>query len=152
MAKTLGVARDYGELVQIIDRRRCQLGLTHVDIDDRAGLGGGHYSHLISWRDRHGRSLGPSTLSRILSALGVGLTVVAVEDVEPGERDVAMVRTGPRRRNGTVDEPKPRQSRPAAKVDQRPKRLGGRWGSDAVVRQKANAARRARRAALRRQG
>ena len=88
----IGVATSYAELIALIERRRCELGLTFLDMDERAGLATSHYSHLVGWDGKHGRNLGPATLPRVLGALGIGIAIVELEQPERGARNVAMVR------------------------------------------------------------
>ena len=91
---------DYGSLIEAIERRRVELGLTQIELDDRAGLAAGHYSHIAAWRSPQGRNLGATTLARVLSALGLALDVVRVKAVELGARDGRMARPGARKPRG----------------------------------------------------
>lgn len=86
------IATTYAELIALLERRRCELGLTFIDMDERAELGTSHYSHLVGFDAKHGRNLGPATLRRVLNALGVGIALVPIEEVERGRRNTAMVR------------------------------------------------------------
>ncbi|MEM7399917.1 MAG: helix-turn-helix transcriptional regulator, partial [Pseudomonadota bacterium] len=80
-----GVATTYAELIELLEKRRRDLRLSQMEMDERAGLGTSHYSHLVSWDTKYGRNMGPGTLAKVLDALGVGLVVVSLCEPEKGD-------------------------------------------------------------------
>jgi hypothetical protein len=59
--------RDYAELIQYLDARRRQLGMTMVDLDYKSGLQEGYAAKLICGM----KTLGPVSLPLMLQTLGL---------------------------------------------------------------------------------
>lgn len=72
----LAIARDYDQLIAAFRARRDELKVTHLTLDDIAGLQGGYTGKLLS--DPPIRAFGRVSLGPILGALG--LAVVLVQD------------------------------------------------------------------------
>jgi hypothetical protein len=64
--------RDYQQLVQALDGRRRQLGMTHLELDDRSSLQTGYSSKVFCGL----RTLGKLSLPMMLAALDADLLVV----------------------------------------------------------------------------
>jgi hypothetical protein len=75
-ALELQALRCWDGLVDALAERRRQLGLTQLDLDDRAGFQSGYTGKLEAWLGRSGRVAGTVTLPLWLEALGVVLVVV----------------------------------------------------------------------------
>jgi transcriptional regulator with XRE-family HTH domain len=84
--QVLGEAGGLEELAEVLTARRKSLGLTQLELDDRAGFQSGYTGKLEIGHMRGGRNAGVIALPLWLRALGVKLQVIAVEDVAPGER------------------------------------------------------------------
>ena len=84
---------DYGSLIDALERRRVELNLSLIEVDERAGLSAGHWSHIAKWRSPQGRNLGPTSFARVLSALGLELHIHVKKEIPPGTRNAAMARS-----------------------------------------------------------
>lgn len=89
------VVRQYADLVDAIVVRRKRLGMSQIEVDDRAGLQLGYMGKLECWRSaQYGRSLGVISLPLVLEALGLGLIVVPVRKGQkrhhPDERQLTL--------------------------------------------------------------
>ena len=73
-------ARDYLELLQVLDARHRALGMTMEAFDERSGLTGGYSAKLFSGM----RRFGEMSLPTVLDTLGVDLLVVARDSQPPG--------------------------------------------------------------------
>jgi hypothetical protein len=76
-------ARDYPELLQVLDARRRDLGLTMEAFDERSGLTNGYSAKLFCGM----RNFGPMSLPVVLQTLGVELLVAmppAEKHARPG--------------------------------------------------------------------
>jgi hypothetical protein len=74
-------ARDYPELLQVLDARRRELGLTMEAFDERSGLTNGYSAKLFVGM----RRFGEMSLPVVLQTLGVEL-LVAMPPATPVER------------------------------------------------------------------
>jgi hypothetical protein len=81
--------RSYAELVKAFVDRRVALNMSQAELDDRAGAADG-YCGKIECFDRR---LGALTLDLFLSALGLGLLVIEVDQPRPGSRNAAQDRS-----------------------------------------------------------
>ena len=71
--------KDYGGLIEALAERRRDLGMSQVDVDERAGFCDRYMSKVEAWQGKHGRGLGVLTLPLLLETLGVRLQLVTVE-------------------------------------------------------------------------
>lgn len=89
----LGMATNYGELIDLIVLRRKELGLSQIDLDDLSGLQSGYTGKIEAWRHpRAGRGLGAVSLPLVLETLGLRIALVAEEP------PAAVLRCGETRR------------------------------------------------------
>ena len=63
----------YDELLNLLDQRRQDLGISMAELDRRAGLSEGYSGHIFSPNSKQGRGLGTVSLPLIFGALGVKL-------------------------------------------------------------------------------
>ena len=74
-----GVARNYAELVWLLRARRHALGITHLELDERAGFEDGYASKLEQPVALYGRSAVNPSFDLWLGGLGVGLTLTPLK-------------------------------------------------------------------------
>lgn len=74
---------DYPALVAALTERRKALGLSQLDLDERAGWPGGYAGKLEAGWKEGGKTVGAASFPRWLAALGVRLAVVEVLEVPP---------------------------------------------------------------------
>lgn len=85
--------REYGDLIEALRARRKALGISQLELDDRAGLSDGYTAKLEAWRNRRiGKGLGPVSLPLILEALGIGIVFVDIPETEPAIENVVPLR------------------------------------------------------------
>jgi hypothetical protein len=72
--RQIGQVASYGDLHRLLRERADELNLSRVQIDEIAGLAGGHSSKILSPRPL--RRIGDSTLAVLLPALGAKLLLV----------------------------------------------------------------------------
>jgi hypothetical protein len=77
----LAVTESQAELLLVMRIRAEAAGFAYLDLDHAAGLASGHSSKIFQPGFR--RTLGPSTLDRLLKALGLRLAVVAGDPPVP---------------------------------------------------------------------
>ena len=76
----LGSATTYEKLVAILVKRRHSLGLTQLQLDDKAGYTDTYTSKLEAYQGRGGRTMGMMAMPTWLGALGVRLQVIRMDD------------------------------------------------------------------------
>ena len=83
--------REYRDLIETLVARRMELGMTQIDLAERAGLQEGYAGKIEAWKHKKsGRRLGRVSLPLVLEALGVSIVVVtdsgkALSRVRAGE-------------------------------------------------------------------
>lgn len=82
--ETLAYCWNYRGLMSALKVRRKELGLSQLEVDDKAGLQDGYCGKLEAWDRDSGRRLGPVSFDLLLAAYGVGL--VLFETRPPSER------------------------------------------------------------------
>ncbi|QRG10173.1 hypothetical protein EZH22_30300 (plasmid) [Xanthobacter dioxanivorans] len=82
--ETLAYCWTYCGLMNALKVRRKELGLSQLEVDDKAGLQDGYCGKLEAWDRDSGRRLGPVSFDLLLAAYGVGL--VLFETRPPAER------------------------------------------------------------------
>lgn len=70
------VCISYRQFMDALKRRRIQLGLSQMEMDDRAGLQDGYTGKLEVWDRDSGRRLGPVSFDLLLEGLGLAVAVV----------------------------------------------------------------------------
>lgn len=84
VAATTGLITTYDALVDYLIARRKALGLTQLELDERAGFQSGYTAKLENWRGRQGRVAGSVTMPLWFQALGVMLKPITTA---PGRHD-----------------------------------------------------------------
>ena len=93
MQKLIACVRDsYADLIEGIERRRIASGLSHAELEHRAGLTNGHYSKILGFGKKYGRHCSMQSLIWILLCLKLELRLYATDEVEQGNRASHMVR------------------------------------------------------------
>jgi len=72
----LAVCITYRQFMDALRKRRIGLGLSQMEVDDRAGLQDGYTGKLEVWDRDSGRRLGPVSFDLLLEALGLAVAVV----------------------------------------------------------------------------
>lgn len=93
--RRIAVVRNYQEFMDALRARADELGMTRLDIDDRAGLQDGYASKLLAPVPI--KSVGPVSLGPVLGAMG--LMIVVVEDAEA----LARIRVNSKKRRDAHD-------------------------------------------------
>jgi hypothetical protein len=65
-------ARNYAEFRKLINARRVELRMTHLEVDCASGLQGGYFGKIMCGA----RNCGPQTLGPILDVLGVDIALI----------------------------------------------------------------------------
>ena len=60
----------YDELLDLLNKRRQELGISMAELDRRAGLPDGYSGHLFSPNSKNGRGLGTVSLPLVFGSLG----------------------------------------------------------------------------------
>jgi transcriptional regulator with XRE-family HTH domain len=75
--------RTFADVVPALRQRIADLGLTHLDVDHRAGLSEGHTSKILCGM----RKPSGETLTRLCAALGLALMPVPIDEENSGPTD-----------------------------------------------------------------
>lgn len=99
--REIGRAKKLEELIALLAKRRRDLGLAQIDLDDLAGFQDGYTGKLeVGGVPRGGRNPGTWSLPRWLRALGVELAVI---EVDPNPVPETAIRRHRRRWLGGTD-------------------------------------------------
>jgi transcriptional regulator with XRE-family HTH domain len=79
----MSMSRTFADWLPVLKARKVELRLTHLEIDHRAGLSGGHTSKILCGMSE------PSgeTLARLCKALGLALVPVAIDEEKSSATD-----------------------------------------------------------------
>jgi hypothetical protein len=80
--------RAFDDVLPVLKARIAELRLTHLEIDHRARLSGGHTSKILCGM----RKPSGETLTRLYDALGLALMPVVVDEEKPAATDERPLR------------------------------------------------------------
>lgn len=82
MTPSAHIVGDYSALIDVMRKRRVELGLTCIELDAKAGFPEGYTSKLENYRQAGpGRAFGPVSLPLWLGALDLKMVIVPEADV-----------------------------------------------------------------------
>lgn len=101
--ETIAYCWNYRGLMNALKARRMDLGLSQLEVDDKAGLQDGYCGKLEAWDRDGGRRWGPVSLDLLLGAYDLGIALVEIRpaapcfEPDPGQMPLQLTGGGMRR-------------------------------------------------------